>query len=146
MYFLSLSVYIHTEIQREQKWTQQQEVYISKILGWIDIISWYEIHTPSFPALRLMYSCRAFGDPCNLCSSSWPGIPLYPLTLFLHSLSQDCFFSRMPFGWHARCGGLSIMGCLPSTSSVSQHRDGVNLEMHSEALIERVSRYTWTLG
>jgi len=28
-----------------------------------------EIHTLFFPALGCMYSCRAFVDPCNMCSS-----------------------------------------------------------------------------
>jgi len=37
------------------------------------------------------------------------------------------------------------MGCLPSSSSVSPHGDQVNLEVHSEAVIEQVWRYTWRL-
>jgi len=35
------------------------------------------------------------------------------------------------------------MGCLPSSSSISQHLDGVNFEMHSEALIEQVRICSW---
>jgi len=42
-------------------------------------------------------------------------------------------------------GGVLMMGCLPSSSTVSPHRDRVNLEMHSEAVIERIWRYTWRL-
>jgi hypothetical protein len=33
-----------------------------------------------------------------------------------------------------------MMGCLPSSLTVSPTRDQVNLEMHSEAVIERVWR------
>jgi len=33
-----------------------------------------------------------------------------------------------------------MMGGLPSSSTISPHRDRVNLEMHSEAVIERVWR------
>ena len=38
-----------------------------------------------------------------------------------------------------------MMACLQSSSSVSPHRDQVNLVMHSEAAIERVWRCTWRL-
>jgi len=63
------------------------------------------------------------------------GIPSYPLTLLVHSLSQNCSFSSIPFRCHARCARLLMMGCLRSCSSVLQHH-GVSLEMHSEAVIE----------
>jgi len=84
--------------------------------------------------------CQAFIDPHNLCGSSWPGIPSYPVTLFLRSLSQNHSFSLIPFGCPARCSGVLMMGCLPSSSTVSPHRDWVNLEMHSEAVIMPVWR------
>jgi len=38
-----------------------------------------------------------------------------------------------------------MIGCLPSNSTVSPHRDRVNLEMHTEAGIERVGRCNWRL-
>jgi len=38
-----------------------------------------------------------------------------------------------------------MMGCLPSSCTVSPHRDRLNLEMHSEAVMEQVWRYTWRL-
>ena len=37
------------------------------------------------------------------------------------------------------------MGCLPTSSTISPHRDRVNLEMHSKAVIERVLGCTWRL-
>jgi hypothetical protein len=106
--------------------------------------SWSHALLPSFRRSTqfvsiLTHSCEAFIDPCNLCGSSWPGILSY-LTLFLRSSSQNRSFSRIPFGYHARCGGVFMMGCLPSSSTVSPHRDRVNLEMHSEAVTERVWR------
>ena len=88
-------------------------------------------------------SCPAFIDPRNLCGSSWPGIHSYPLTLYLHCSSQNCCFSRMPFGCVARCGGMLMIGCLPASSTISPHRDRVNLQMHFEAVIDRVGRCTW---
>ena len=33
-----------------------------------------------------------------------------------------------------------MMGCLPSSSTVSPHHDGVKLEMHSEAMIMQTWR------
>jgi len=42
-----------------------------------------------------------------------------------------------------RCGRLLMMGCLPSSSTVSPHPYRVNLEMHSEAANEGVWRFTW---
>jgi len=88
-------------------------------------------------------SCQALIDPCNFCESSWPGIPVYPNTLFQRSSSQKSSFSRIPFGCHARCGGVLMMGSLPSSSTDSPHRDRVNSEIRSEAVIERVWRCTW---
>ena len=85
----------------------------------------------------------SFVDPRNLCGSSWPRIPSYSFTSFLPSPSQNRSFSWIPCGYHARCGGVLLMGCLPSSSTVAPHHDRVNLEMHSEAVIERVWRYTW---
>jgi len=108
--------------------------------------SWSHAPLPSFHRSTqfvwfLTHSSQAFIDPCNLCGSSWPGIPSYPLTLFLRSSSQNGSFSGILFGYYARCGGVLMMGCLPSSSTVSPHRDRVNLEMDSEAVIVR----TWRL-
>jgi hypothetical protein len=36
-----------------------------------------------------------------------------------------------------------MMGCLPSSSTVSPDGDQVNSEIHSEAVMERVWRCTW---
>jgi len=73
-----------------------------------------------------MHSRQAFVDPRNMWGSSWPGIPSYPLTLFLRSSSQTHSFSRIPCGCHARCGRMLSMGCPPSSSTKSPHRDRVS--------------------
>jgi len=72
------------------------------------------------------------------------GIASYPLTLFVRSSSQNRLFSQIPFGYHARCARVLMTECLRSSSSILQHHE-VSLEMHSEAVIERVWRYTWRL-
>ena len=41
---------------------------------------------------------------------------------------------------HARCGGVVMMGCLPSSSTFSPHHDRVNIGMHSEAVIVQTWR------
>jgi len=91
----------------------------------------------------LTHSCQASIDPCNLCGSTRLGIPSYCLTLFLHSSSQNHSFSRIPLGWHVRCSGVLMMGCLPSSSTITPHCDRVNSEIHSEAMINHVWRYRW---
>jgi len=57
--------------------------------------------------------------------SVWPP-PLLPSklvgVLFLCSSSQNCSFSRIPFGCRERCGGVLMMGCLPSSSALSPQR------------------------
>jgi len=88
----------------------------------------------------LTHSCQVCIDPCNLCGSSWPGSPSDLLTIFLRSSSQNHSVSRIPFGWHARCGGVLMMSCLLSISTVSPHLDRMNTDIHSEAVIEQV----WT--
>ena len=90
-----------------------------------------------------MHSCWAFGDPCNFCGSSWPVNHSYPLTLFLCFSSQNCSFSRTAIGCHVSCSGVLMMSCLLSSSSISPHRDHLNLEINSNAVIEQVWRYTW---
>jgi len=98
--------------------------------------------TLSFPAFDLTSSFHDFVDPRN-CVDPRSRVVSYLLTLILHSSSQNRSVSRIPFGCHARCGGMLMMGCLPSSSTVSPHCDRVNSEMHSEAVIERVWRCTW---
>jgi hypothetical protein len=39
-----------------------------------------------------------------------------------------------------RCGGLLMMGCLPSSSTMLLHHDRVNVEMHSKAMIVQTWR------
>jgi len=83
-----------------------------------------------------------FIDPCNLCSSLWPGTSWYTLTIFLHSSSQNHYFSKIAFRCIVRCGRMLIMGCLPSSATISPHRDGVNRVMHFEAVVEVICRWT----
>ena len=72
------------------------------------------------------------------------GISSYPLTLFVRSSSQNCSFSQIPFGCHAKCARVLMRGFLRSSSSDLQLH-AVSLEMHSEAVIEQVWRYTCRL-
>jgi len=75
--------------------------------------------------------------------AGYPFISSHPLPTLLEL--EPLFPTNSPFGYHARCGGVLMMGCLPSSSTVSPHHDRVNLEMHSEAVIELVWTYTWRL-
>jgi len=105
--------------------------------------SWSHALLPSFHRSThyvwfLTHSCQAFIDPPNLCGSSWPGIPWCPLTLFLCFSSKNHSFSGMPFGSHVGCGGVLMIGSPLSSSCISPHRDWVNVEMQSGAVIEWV--------
>jgi hypothetical protein len=93
----------------------------------------------------LKHSCQAFIVPFNLCGSPWPGIPLYPLTLFLVSSSHNHSYSPVPFGCQARCGGVLTMGCLSSGFCISPHRDRVILDIQSGAMFEQDWKCTWRL-
>jgi hypothetical protein len=68
----------------------------------------------TFPSFWSHAHLLSFMHECNLGGSSWPGIILNPLTLILRSLRQNCTLSRIPFRYHATCGGVLIMVCLPS--------------------------------
>jgi len=87
-----------------------------------------------------MHSCQPFMDPLNLCGVSWPGIPAYPIILILHSSSQKCSCSRFPIRCKARCGGVLMLGSLPSSSTALLHHDWVNFEMYSKVVIVWVWR------
>jgi len=109
--------------------------------------SWSHALLPSFHRSTqfvwfLTHSCQALIDPCNLCGSSWIGIPSYPLTLFLHSLIQNRSFSRIPVRFHVRCSEMWIMGCLRSGSTVSLHRNRLNLVTDFETVLEQLRRCT----
>ena len=151
MYYLSLSIHIHTEmdsvtgsIYLADPGVDRHHLIIRNTHS-IFPSSWSHasFDRPTQFVWFLMHSFQAFIDPRNLCGSSWPGIPAYPLTLFLRSSSKNRSFSRIPFGCHVRCGGVLMMGCLPSSATISPHRDRVNSEIHSEAMIEQVCRCTW---
>jgi len=138
----------------------------------IDIITLYEIPTVSFPALGLTHSCRAFIDPLNLCGSSHNLAKLtyihalcvvphsllptvhrstqyvcfiitgYPHTIFLPASSINYNIIRIPFRHHAPCGRMMRMGCSPSSFPISPHGDWVDLQIHSEAVKQRLWRRT----
>jgi hypothetical protein len=44
---------------------------------------------------------------------------LYPLTRFVLFSNQQCDFSCIPFGYCERCGGVMMVGSLPSGSIIS---------------------------
>ena len=64
--------------------------------------------------------------------AGYPVISSHPLPTLL---KPERLFLR-----NARCRGVLIMGCLPSSSTVSPHHDGVKLEMHSKAMIMEIWR------
>jgi len=83
----------------------------------------------------------------------------YLLTLFLRSSSQNRSFSRIPFGCRERCGGVLMMGSLPSSSAVSPQRTpsssnvvmmAQNLSIHTAVpLCKRMTNLTtswWSYG
>jgi len=76
------------------------------------LLSYNEIHNLTFPTFDLT---RDFVDPHSRVVS-------HLLTLFLRSSSQNRSFSRIPFGCRERCGGVLMMGSLPSSSAISPHR------------------------
>jgi len=92
------------EILGWRKCNEHRGVNIGEMPGYIDIISLYKIHSLSFPAPGRMHSWQAFMDPPNLCGSSQPGTPSYPMTLFLYFLSQN--FSKIYFS-HWKPPGVS---------------------------------------
>jgi hypothetical protein len=62
---------------------------------------------------------------------------LYPLTLVL-STSQNRNITPITFRSHERCCGVSMMGSLASSFTVSPHRDYVNKEWNWETVIHIV--------
>jgi hypothetical protein len=61
------------------------------------------------------------------------------VTFFLDSLSQNGTVWRISIQCSAWCGGMLMIGCWPSRSTVSQYFKRVNLEMDSKVPIMR----TW---
>jgi len=96
----------------------------------IDINSFYEIHSLSFPVLGCTHSFPAFIDSWNLSGFSRQDTAFNPLPLLQCSSSQNHSFSQIPFGC---CG----------SSAVSSHHDRVIIEMYPDTMIEQVWRCTW---
>jgi len=81
--------------------------------------------------MEMKYSCWAFIDSHNLCSSSWPGTPAYSLILYLcSSTTENCYFSSKSSECH-------------EASAVWPHRHYVNIEMYLEAIIDWDWKDTW---
>jgi len=91
-----------------------------------------------------MHYCQAFIHPRNFCGPSWPGIHSDRLILIPHSMSRQHLFCRICFGYYTRCGEMLMMGCQLSRSTISPCHNWGNLEMHSEAAIDRIWQCTWT--
>jgi len=117
-----------TEIQLLWRWIQWREVYSADPVvdrhHLISISSYHSVklHTPSFPTFGLTCSVRDVVDPCN-CMDSQRWVVSCLLTWFLRS------FSWITFGCRERCGGVLMVGSLPSSSIVSLqwHPSGVSL-------------------
>jgi hypothetical protein len=91
----------------------------------------------SFPPFGPTQPCRAFIDPDNVCCSSWPGIPAYPLAVFRCTLRHYGLLWRVHCECCVRFDGALLMDCLLSSSIGSPHGDGVNLEMAYKAMSMR---------
>jgi hypothetical protein len=87
------------------------------------LLSHNEIHNLSFPTFDLTRSFRDFVDPRN-CVGPHGRVASHLLTLFLSSSSQNRSFSQLPFGCRERCGGVLMMGSLPSRSRHFTTTDG----------------------
>ena len=130
-----------------------------------------ELILPSFPRFTqfvwfLTHSCRSFTDPWILCSSLRPGSPCYPLTLFLptfpcENFSLSCILfgfqegsafsqqrNRVNFGmnWEAMIKWDIWCTWTPRLSEFGdalEGQDWAGWEMHLEAEMEWVWRYSW---
>jgi len=81
--------------------------------------------------------------------AGYPCISSHPLPMLLKL--EPLFPTNCPFGYHAMCSGVLMMGCLhrSTTPWSSEHRDALrccdqaSLDLPIEAVIERVCRCTW---
>jgi len=156
MYYLSLSIYTYGDTGITELDSATGSIYLGdpevdghhrNIQNTHSIVhsSWTHALLPSFHwsthfVWFFTHCCPVFIDPHNICRSSRPGIPSYPLTHFLHSSNKKSSFARIPFRCHAGCGGVLIKGWLPSSSTISPYCDRVNLGIHSQAVIVQVWR------
>jgi hypothetical protein len=132
---LSLSIYIHMEMDSATDSNGLGDPRVDRHL----IIR--NTH-PIFPSSLSYALLPSFVDPRNLSGSTWPRNPPYPLALFPCSWSQKRSFLSIPIGYHVRCSEVLMIGCRPTRSTISPHRDRVNFEMHCSKVIEGVWRYT----
>jgi hypothetical protein len=80
------------------------------------LLSFKEIHNPSFPTGNQTQSFREFVDlHCRGVSNL--------LTLFLTSSGPNRSCSQIPFAWHERCGRVLMMGSHPSSPAI--HYTGI---------------------
>jgi hypothetical protein len=76
-----------------------------------------KIHTQSFPTFCGTCSFRDFVDPHN-CVEPHGGVVSH-LPTFLYLSSWNHTLAQIPFGCHEWCGGMLMVGSLPSISVVS---------------------------
>ena len=74
-----------------------------------------KIHTLSFPTFGLTRSVRDLVARQHRVVS-------YLITRFLHTWNRNRSFSWISFGYRKRCGGVLMVGSLPSSSVVSPQR------------------------
>jgi len=112
----------------------------------ISISSYYtmKIYTLSFPTFDLTHSVCDFVVPLN-CLDAQRRVVSYPLTWFIHSSNQNHSFSWIPFGCRVRCGGVLMVGSLPSSSIVAPQRppSGASLKVLSMDVSRCSSDYAW---
>jgi len=106
-----------------------------------------KIHTLSFPTCGLTCSFQDFVDPCN-CVDPQQRVVSYLLTRFRRSSNQNCCFWSIPFGCQERCGGVLMVGSLPSSSIVSPQRppSGASISFlngHVQVLLRLCSTTIW---
>jgi len=77
-----------------------------------------KLHSLSFPTYGLTRSVRDFVEP-RKCVDPQHRVISYLLTQFLSSSNRNHSFLSITFGCCERCGGVLMVGSLPSSSIVS---------------------------
>lgn len=94
------------------------------------------MHTVPFPTVGHTPSVRDFVDPCNGVDHS-RCVASYHLPPFQHFLYQYTVFSSIAIGGCKRCGGVSMVGSLLSSTFVSPQQP---LSGASQSSLNAVSR------
>jgi len=98
----------------------------------ISISSYHSMTIPTlcFPTFGLTCFVRDFMDPCN-CMDPQCRVVSYLLTRFLRSSNHHRSFSWIPFRCRRTCGGVLMLGSLPSSSIVSPQRPSSGASLSS---------------